>query len=54
MREVPMHFLKYHRDPKQKHAGVMIWVRKDIITCVEDIKCETIVSGRILIGPASP
>ena len=34
-------------DSKQKHAGVMVWVRKDL-TSPEDIKYETYIPGRIL------
>ena len=34
-------------DPKQKHAGVMIWVRKSL-TSPEEIKYEAIVPGRLL------
>ena len=34
-------------DPKQKHAGVMIWVRKNL-TRPEDVKYEALAPGRIL------
>ena len=34
-------------DPKQKHAGVMIWVRKSL-TSPKEIKYEAIVPGRLL------
>ena len=34
-------------DPKQKHAGVMIWVRKSL-TRPEEIEYEAIVPGRLL------
>ena len=34
-------------DPKQKHAGAIVWIRKSL-TNPEDIKYETVIPGRIM------